>query len=119
MTGVALGEFEIQASDVDGMLLGLASGSNGSITTALVANVRLRPSGTVTGIVRDSAGEPGAFAESWRSPATALRVDYDRYPLTDASGSFTFTHVPAGAITVQSCVPAQAKPGSVAPRPAS
>ena len=72
VTGVALGAFEIQASDADGMLLGLASGSNGSITTALVANVRLRPSGTVTGIVRDSAGEPagvesGGDHQRWRS----------------------------------------------------
>jgi hypothetical protein len=87
------------------MLQGLASGSAGSVTTPVVVDVRLRPSGTVTGIVRDSAGNP--------APSTVVAISsdgaprgYDRYPTTDATGRFTLVHVPVGGITVQSCIPA-------------
>ncbi|MCU1382031.1 MAG: LamG domain protein jellyroll fold domain protein [Acidobacteria bacterium] len=101
--GLSLGELEVQAMDSDGILVGRAAGSVGSLTTAFVVDVHLAPSGTVTGTVRDSAGNPAAFAQIVISSEGAT-MGSDKYSTTGAAGSFTVTYVPAGAFSVQSCV---------------
>ena len=102
VAGLSLGDYEIQANDANGVLQGVASGSAVSLASPVVVDVRLKPSGTVTATVRDSAGNPAALAQ------IVLVSDgapdrYDLFSTTDASGSFTFTHVPVGRLSIESC----------------
>ena len=101
VVGVSGGGFEVLALNAMGTVSGRARGTVPDVMVAVTADVTLGPSGTVTGIVRDAAGNPAAFVD------VALASDDaavgPQYAAADASGLFTFAEVPVRSFSVEAC----------------
>ena len=74
------------------------TGTLASIAVALVIDVQLPPSGSVTGVVTDAAGN--GVADAWVALVSA-NLEFQRYAVTNAAGLFTFDRVQAGAVYAQ------------------
>jgi Carboxypeptidase regulatory-like domain/Bacterial TSP3 repeat/Bacterial Ig-like domain (group 2) len=97
VVGLPLGAFSVSAQDQD---TGITSVRNINIVDAgqaVVLNITLQ-SGTVTGTVRDSSGNPVPFAGV---AASSDGISFDRFGGADDQGIYTFTHLPLGTLSIQ------------------
>lgn len=99
--GAPSGDFTISGQDG---VSGLQTSASGTITSASVptiVNLTLPADGTVNGHVQAADGTPLANV----SVALTSSSSFQRYTSTDATGAFSFAHVPLGAVTVQAAAP--------------
>jgi protocatechuate 3,4-dioxygenase beta subunit len=93
-----LTDFTVNAMDPDTGLTGSTSGTITDAATPVTADVHLQPSGTVTGTVRDVNGNPVAAATVG---IISNGLDLTRQTQSAADGTFTFTRIALGDLTVQ------------------
>ena len=95
--GVPVGTFTLSAQDPNTGIVATSTLTLSDVTQPQVLNVVLL-SGTVTGIVRDSNGNPVPFT----SVALATTgTSFNLFGSTDSLGVYRFTRVPLGPFTVQ------------------
>ena len=97
--GATVGAFTLTAQDTNSGLQAVVNGNLASVSLAETVNVTLQASGTVTGTVRDSAGNV--------VPHTSLALNstglaFTRWASSDSLGQYSFDHVALGDITVYS-----------------
>jgi hypothetical protein len=96
--GVGAGAFAVIAQDTDSGSSATVQGTRTDSPAALAVDVRLQPSGRVTGTVLDAEGTPVPFAELALSSAGAALVRLDR---ADSRGVYRFDRTALGAFLVQ------------------
>ncbi len=99
--GLVEGEFSLFARDYYGMLTARASGVVASATSAISLDLRVGPSGTVTGLVATASGQPVSSPYVYLVSNGAPQSSMSAQGGTD--GRFTMNRVPAGAFTIQAC----------------
>jgi hypothetical protein len=97
---VPAGVVTVNAQDEDSGLFAIVSGTLVDATASIVVDVKLPPSGTVTGRLLDSAGNP-IIAPGTNVTLTSGDLAFIRWTKVDANGQFTFTRVPVGRPFVQ------------------
>src|SRR6476469_1642446 len=97
IVGVPLGTFTLSAQDSNTGIISTSNVTLNDVTQPAVLNVVLL-SGTVTGIVRDSNGNPVPFAQV---ALATTGVSFNLFGGTDSFGVYRFTRVPLGPFTVQ------------------
>jgi hypothetical protein len=101
IVGLPLGAFSVSAQDQDTGITAVASVNIVDPSQAVVLNIILQ-SGSVTGSVFDSSGNPQPFA------SVALSSDgigFDRFTNSDGLGVYRFDRVPLGSLSVQAVIP--------------
>ncbi len=97
IVGLPLGTFTISAQDQNTGITTTESVNIVDVNQAVTLNIIL-PSGVVTGIVRDSNGNPLPFASVALSSSG---INFDIFGNSDALGVYTFNRVALGSFSVQ------------------
>ncbi len=97
LLGLPAGTFTLYAQDSNTGISSTSTLTLASISQPEVINVILQ-SGTVTGIVRDSNGNPAPFTQV---AIASLLNGFNQFNSTDSFGVYKFTRVPLGSFTVQ------------------
>ena len=100
IAGVPSGDFSVFAQDNNSGLLKSVSSNMPSDTSVVQLDVKLPPSGSVTGQVVDSGNNAVTFNCTALS-ASGNPLYYNGYTDTDGSGNYFFDHVAVGTFTVQ------------------
>ncbi len=98
LLGPAVGPFAVTAQDPNTGLTGTATGTLAALAVPAVANVSLQPSGSVTGLVLDTANNAVPFAQV---AVTSAGTTFNRFGTADAQGVYRFDRIALGAFTFQ------------------
>lgn len=96
--GLAVGDFTLTAQDSNAGLTQVVTGAVTDITIPVVLNVTMPPTGTVSGVVYDSNGNPAPFAEL---ALTGTGQNRSSFRNADGLGNYQFSRVPVGHFTIQ------------------
>jgi hypothetical protein len=99
--GIEVGEFEITAQEP---LTGISISTFSTlmdVQTAVTLDLVLPPSGTVTGTVYDSSGNPMPFADIG---INSVEDGSEKFDVADDEGHFNIEIVRGGGVNVQACV---------------
>src|SRR5262249_34984569 len=88
------GVLTVNAQDEDSGLYVIVPATLAGATATTVVDVKLPPSGTVTGRLLDSAGNP--ITSETSVALTSSELAFFRWANLNANGQFTFTRVPVG-----------------------
>src|SRR5207244_489227 len=97
IVGLPLGAFSVSAQDPDTGITATTSVQIADVNQIVILNIVLQ-SGTVTGTVRDSNGNPLPFVSVALSSSG---ISFDKFGNSDAQGVYRFTRVPLGSLSVQ------------------
>lgn len=100
VVGLPLGTFSVSAQDPNFGVTATATVNIVDVNQPVVLSMILK-SGTVTGTVKDSNGNPVAFAEVALSSSA---IGFDRFTSTNNLGIYTFDRVALGPFSVQAAV---------------
>ena len=98
LAGLSPADFSITAQDYNSGLSASATGQIVSAASPILVDLTLPPSGTVTGVLRDGAGDPVIGADV---TASSSGLGFDRSAVTDENGAFRFEDMALGTITVR------------------
>jgi protocatechuate 3,4-dioxygenase beta subunit len=97
IVGAPVGAIRLTVQDPDSYLTKSVTSSVDAIATAVILNVTMPATGTVTGRVLDASGNPVTDAQV---SLLSESLSFERSEWVNEQGVFTFTNVPQGAVMV-------------------
>ena len=98
IAGPLVGNFILTVQDFRSGLVQTASGTLSDITTPVVLDVTMPPTGVVKGVVYDANGNPAPFADIGIANEG---INRSAFTGADGAGNYIFNHVPLGRFTLQ------------------
>jgi len=98
VVGPNVGDFTVTAQHFGSGLTGTATGHLDNVSTAATANVSLKPSGNVVGVLRDANNNP---VPNISIQVVSSGLNYQRSTTTDAQGAYRVDDIAVGRVTVQ------------------
>ncbi|MFL6388274.1 MAG: carboxypeptidase regulatory-like domain-containing protein [Terriglobales bacterium] len=98
IAGPLVGDFILTVQDFRSGLVQIASGTLSDVTTPVVLDVTMPPTGVVKGVVYDANGNPAPFADIGIANEG---INRSAFTGADGAGNYIFNHVPLGRFTLQ------------------